>query len=137
MQKQLALCLGTLLLSSVALAQMASGSVSESSSPQSEVIDAQNFRVQRTLEGCVIRQGSDYLLVPKHGRPLQLSSIGGENLGPNIGRQVKVHGRETYALEGANPEADYAVAAEQIEVVAQSCPVNWNEKWVRHSGVRP
>ena len=137
MHKQLALCSGILLLSSVAMAQMASGNVSESSNPRSEVIDAQNFRAQRTSEGCVVQQGSDYLLVPKHGRPLQLSSIAAENLSPNIGRQVKVHGRETYAREGANPEADYAVAAEQIEVVAQSCPLNWNEKWVRRSGSRP
>lgn len=137
MQKQLALCLGILLLSSVAMGQMASGNVSESSNPRSEVIDAQNFLAPRTVEGCVVQQGNDYLLVPKHGRPMELSSVSGENLSPSIGRQVKVHGRETYAREGANPEADYAVAAEQIEVVAQSCPVKWNEKWVRNSGRRP
>jgi hypothetical protein len=126
------------LLSSVAaMAQVASGNVAESSNPRSAVIDAQNFLAQRTIEGCVVQQGSDYLLVPKHGRPEELTSNSGDKLSQSVGCQVKVHGRETYAGDSANPEADYIVAADQIEVVAQSCPANWNEKWVKRSSPKP
>ena len=131
MRKYLALWLGMFLLSGVAMAQVASGNVAESSNPCSDVIDAQNFLAPRTVEGCVIQQGGDYLLVPKHGRPEELISTAGDNLSQSVGRQVKVQGRESYAGESANPEADYAVAADRIEVVAQSCAAGWNEKWVR------
>lgn len=133
MQKFLALWCGVVLLSSVAaMAQVASGNVAESSSPRTDVINAQNFRTQ-TLVGCVLQQGSDYLLVPKHGRPVELTSIADENLSQSIGHQVTVRGRESYAGEGANPGADYAMVAEHIELVARSCPAGWNEKWVTRS----
>ena len=49
---------------------------------------------------------------------------------------MKVQGRETYAGEGANAEADYAMAIDSIELVAQSCAANWNQKWVSHLSVR-
>lgn len=138
MKKYLALWLGMFLLSSVAaMAQVASGNIAESSNPRADVVEAQNFLAQRTIEGCVVQQGSSYLLVPRHGRPEELTSNSGDKLSQSVGRQVKVRGRETYAGEGANPEADYTMAADQIEVVAQSCPANWNEKWVKRGSPKP
>jgi hypothetical protein len=132
MQKYLALWLGAFLLCGVpTLAQIASGNVAESSNPRSDLIAAQNFLAQRTIPGCVMQQGSHYLLVPRHGRPEELTFTSGETLSQIVGHQVKATGRETYAGEGASPDADYAVAAQHIEQVAQSCPANWNEKWVR------
>ena len=132
MQKCLALWLGMFLLSgAAAMAQLASGNVADSSNPRSSVIEAQNFLASRTVQGCVVQQGRDYLLLPKHGRPMELTSNTGENLSQIVGQQVRAQGRETYAGEGANSDADYAVSAERLEPVAQSCPANWNKKWVR------
>ena len=131
MRRYLALWLGMFLLSGIAaMAQVASGNVAESSNPHADIINAQNFR-QRTIEGCVVQQGSDYLLVPRHGRPEELKSDSSDTLSQNVGRQVRVVGRESFAGEGANLAADFTVAVDQIQVVAQSCPAGWNGKWVK------
>jgi hypothetical protein len=130
MKNCLALCLGMLLLFGfAAMAQVATGNASETGNPRTDVIDAQNFHGQRTVEGCVVQQGSDYLVVPKHGRPLALTSSATTDLGQNVGHEIKVSGRESIAGGSASEEANYAVAAQHIEVMAPSCPPNWNRKW--------
>ena len=131
MRQYLALWLGMFLFSGIAaMAQVASGNVSETSNPHSDIINAQNFRT-RTIEGCAVQQGSDYLLIPRHGRPEELKSDSGNKVSQHVGQQVRVVGRESFAGEGANLAADFTVAVDQIQVVAQSCPAGWNGKWVK------
>jgi hypothetical protein len=135
--KNVGLWFGIFLFASVsAVAQVASGNVADSANPRSDMIDAQNF-VQRTVEGCVVQQGSNFLLVPKHGRPVELTSKPGENVSQNVGHQVKVSGRESYAGEGASVDADYILAAERLVLIAQPCPANWNDKWTGQSSSKP
>lgn len=83
-----------------------------------------------------MQQGSDYLLVPKRGRPVELTSNASASWSQNVGHQVKVHGHETYAGEGANTETDYAMAADSVELVAPSCAANWNQRWVSQLSVK-
>src|SRR5205085_5864492 len=47
----------------------------------------------KTEEGCIVQQGSDFYLQPKHGKVQRLSST--EDLSAHVGHQVKVHGRES------------------------------------------
>lgn len=132
MKRYLAIWVGVLFVAFTLgmAAQVASGNVAESSNPREDVVEAQNFPASRTIGGCVVQQGSDYLLVPRHGRPEVLT---GANLGQIVGHEVKVQGHERYAEEGANPVADYAMAAEKIESVSASCPAGWNDKWARRT----
>lgn len=48
---------------------------------------------EKTVEGCVIRQSSDFLLVPKKGDEL-IRLSGGQDLSSYVGQHVKVHGIE-------------------------------------------
>lgn len=49
----------------------------------------------KTIEGCVVREETDYFLVPKHGNPVRISSTGAGDISSHVGHQVKAHGTES------------------------------------------
>lgn len=51
----------------------------------------------KTIEGCVVREESDYFLVPKRGTPVRISSTGAGDISGHVGHQVKAHGTESMA----------------------------------------
>jgi hypothetical protein len=134
MSRYFAICVGAafLFFSLAVTAQVASGNVAESSHPRGDVIDAQNPHVHRTVKGCLIRTGGDYLLTAGHSRPVRLKANDNELLNRWAGKRIKVEGNLAPAQMA---EADDAGAArvsepfremevERIESVAGSCPAN-------------
>lgn len=62
---------------------------------------------EHALKGCVIREETDYFLVPKHGNPVRLGASGTTNLSEHVGHEVTVHGK--YARPNANvPTGGYS-----------------------------
>lgn len=51
----------------------------------------------KTIEGCVVREETDYFLVPKRGNPVRISSTGTGDISSHVGHQVKAHGTESMA----------------------------------------
>jgi hypothetical protein len=47
-----------------------------------------------TVEGCLVKEQSDFFLIPRSGSPIKLQPTGGENLGEHEGHQVSVSGNE-------------------------------------------
>jgi hypothetical protein len=47
------------------------------------------------LEGCIVRQATDYFLIPKSGNPVHLTASGSTDLSAHLGHRVKVHGSES------------------------------------------
>ncbi|MFB3917009.1 MAG: hypothetical protein ACE14M_09775 [Terriglobales bacterium] len=66
---------------------------------------------EKTLEGCVIREETDYFLVPKRGNPVYLSSAGAANLSEHVGHHVKVHGKSASYKASAQPAGGTSGAA--------------------------
>ena len=48
------------------------------------------------IEGCLMKEGSDYFLIPRSGNPIQLQ-VGGQDLTAHEGHRVKVRGSESSA----------------------------------------
>ncbi len=59
----------------------------------------------RTVEGCVVREETDYFLIPRKGQPLRLSGSAGQNLSQYQGQRVKAHGTEAPAT-GSSASAE-------------------------------
>lgn len=57
----------------------------------SESNKSANSGKEKTVEGCVVRQQTDYFIFPKKGQPLRAS---GQDLSAHVGHHVKVHGTE-------------------------------------------
>ncbi len=49
----------------------------------------------RTIEGCIVKEASDFFLIPAHGNPIELQASAGEDLKAHEGHKVKVNGVET------------------------------------------
>lgn len=54
-----------------------------------------------SVEGCVVREETDYFLIPKSGNPIHLSGSGSNNPAPHEGHHVRVTGNETMASSGS------------------------------------
>ncbi len=48
----------------------------------------------RNIEGCLIKEQSDFFLVPRSGHPIKLEPTSGENLSEHEGHKVRVSGTE-------------------------------------------
>ncbi len=56
---------------------------------------------QRTVEGCVVKEASDYFLIPRSGNPIELQASTGEDLSAHEGHKVKVQGVESAMTGGS------------------------------------
>jgi len=72
-------------------------SASQASSQTGASNTANNEKGNKTIEGCIVRESTEYYLQPKHGKMEKLSST--EDLSAHVGHQVKVHGTESKASE--------------------------------------
>ncbi len=100
---------------------------------------------EHNVEGCLIKESSDFYLLPEHGRPFKLQS--NQDLSANEGHKVMVTGKETglnAAAGAASPSAagsapvvsgsgsdlhrlaDREMIVDHVKSVADTCPVNWN-----------
>ena len=132
MQKSYLVSVGiAFLLSSFgAVGQVASGNVAESAHPRADVIQAQNPRIHRTVEGCLKQQGSEYTLASEHLGVIHLYADSSE-LNQHIGQRVKVRGNlmpmEQYMGDeaGGTPAGaatQREMRVEQIEPASGFCP---------------
>ena len=56
-----------------------------------------NTEKGKAIEGCIVKESSEFYLQPKRGKLERLSST--DDLSAHVGHQVKVHGRESKATE--------------------------------------
>ncbi|MFB3812917.1 MAG: hypothetical protein ACE14L_02310 [Terriglobales bacterium] len=49
----------------------------------------------RSVEGCVVREQTDFYLIPRSGNPIHLTASASENLDQYVGQRVKAHGAES------------------------------------------
>jgi hypothetical protein len=56
---------------------------------------------EKTVEGCIVQQGTEFFLQPKHGKVIRLNSSG-EDLTAHVGHRVKLHGTEQRAGSAGN-----------------------------------
>lgn len=103
---------------------------------------------EHNIEGCVVKEGADFFLIPERGAPFKIQS--NQDLGAAEGHKVMVSGKET-SLAGAatgNPAgnmgnsaatpaaggtghdlhklADRQLIVDNVKSIADTCPVNWN-----------
>jgi hypothetical protein len=113
-----------------AAAQAASGNVAESSHPRTAVLQAQNPRIHRTVEGCIAQQGGEYALQAKHLGLIHLRGGMNDTLSQHVGKRVKVRGNlvplPAQDADEEKPAAapDREMTVEQIKGASGSCPVN-------------
>jgi hypothetical protein len=55
---------------------------------------------QRTMEGCVVKEASDYFLIPRSGKPIELQVTTGADLTAHEGHRVKIQGVESSLSAG-------------------------------------
>ncbi len=97
------------------MAQVASGNVAESSHPRADVLQAQNPRVHRTLEGCISREGNEYRLVVKPSDVIYLTASSSDMLAQHAGQRVKVRGN-LLPMVAQDDEASAAKPAREMTV---------------------
>jgi hypothetical protein len=56
---------------------------------------SQTSGAEQTVEGCIVKESSDYFLIPSHGNPIELQASSGQDLSAHAGHKVKVHGTES------------------------------------------
>lgn len=60
---------------------------------------------QRSVEGCsVVKEASDYFLIPRSGNPIELQVTTGEDLSAHEGHRVKIQGVESSMAAGSAGE---------------------------------
>ncbi len=101
MRRYLSILLGAafLLFATAVIAQTSSssGQYSNPSSTNSQASPNQTGTsgAQKTAEGCIAKQGTDFFLIPKSGNPVKLQASNTEELTEHEGHQVKVSGTES------------------------------------------
>ena len=70
---------------------VATPSTSNSASPSTASQRANNGQ-QTSVEGCIVRERTDYFLQPENGAPIKLNST--EDLSQHVGHHVRVQGTE-------------------------------------------
>jgi hypothetical protein len=53
-----------------------------------------------TIDGCLVRERTDYFLIPRSGNPIKVLTSAGEDLSEHAGHEVKVTGPESALSEG-------------------------------------
>ncbi len=56
---------------------------------------------QHSVEGCVMKEASDFFLIPARGNPIELQPASGQDLSAHEGHKVRVRGVET-SLNASN-----------------------------------
>jgi hypothetical protein len=91
----------------------------------------QSSSSSKSVEGCIVRQETDYYIVPEQGSAKKLTDNTGE-VGQHVGHHVKVTGAETSSsaatsggTSGSNAENEGFIVAE-VNMVSANCPANWN-----------
>jgi hypothetical protein len=56
---------------------------------------------ERSVEGCVVKEASDYFLIPHSGHPIELQATTGEDLSAHEGHRVKIQGMESSMAAGS------------------------------------
>ena len=46
----------------------------------------------RSVEGCIVKEGSDFFLIPRAGSPIRLQPSAGQDLSEHVGHKVKAQG---------------------------------------------
>lgn len=91
---------------------------------------------QPSLEGCVIRQQTDYFLQPDNGQPVKLNSS--QDLRQHVGHRVRVHGTVKNASSSNNGNGASSSSADQsgkaagtqygeitvtkVDTISETCP---------------
>ncbi len=81
---------------------------SQTANPSDQSSSAQSSSAQakgKTIEGCIVKEESDFFLVPKKGNPIQLQASGAENPSAHEGHRVKVQGQESSIAAGSASSA--------------------------------
>jgi hypothetical protein len=55
----------------------------------------------QTIDGCLVREQTDYFLIPQSGNPIKVQASAGEDLSEHAGHEVKVTGTESALNAGA------------------------------------
>ncbi len=98
------------------------------------------------IEGCIVKESTDFFLIPQRGRPFKLQS--NQDLSANEGHRVSVSGKEMPLTSAANAAGNVGVAGntaastgsgndlhslsdrqiivDGVNSIANTCPVNWN-----------
>ncbi len=98
------------------------------------------------IEGCIVKESTDFFLIPQRGRPFKLQS--NQDLSANEGHRVSVSGKEMPSTSAANAAGNAGVAGntaastgsgndlhslsdrqiivDAVNSIANTCPVNWN-----------
>jgi hypothetical protein len=93
---------------------------------------------EHNIEGCVVREGSDFFLLPQRGAPFKIQSS--QDLSANDGHRVMVSGKETALTTTNNAGATAAagnagelhtranrqLVADSVRSIANTCAMNWN-----------
>jgi hypothetical protein len=122
----------------------AQGSSSNQSSPamsgdqssMSQSSSASGNAAEHTIEGCIVRQETDYYIQPASGQPTKLS--GSQDLASHVGHHVVVHGSNqstsasnastpgpysgSAASSGQSSDSSGAFNVTKLEMISTDCP---------------
>ncbi len=87
-----------------------------------------------TIEGCVVRQNTEYFIIPASGDIMHVSPSG-EHVSAHLGHLVRVHGTEQSSTSASNVStsggtgvAGNELVVHRIDMVSQTCPADIKEK---------
>jgi hypothetical protein len=102
---------------------------------------------EHNIEGCVVKEGSDYFLIPQRGEPFKLQATANQDFSAQEGHRVMVSGKElspatrdAQSSEGNASASDTGTGSDlhrlanrelvidQVRSIAQTCPMNWNPR---------
>ncbi len=116
--------LAFLLFGVVAFAQYGSSSQSNSSSNTSQATSSTPNGQQSSIEGCLVKEQTDYFLVPKSGNPIELQASASEDLSKHEGHRVKVRGNESPISAGSSASTSGAAGGASGAAVGSSSGTN-------------
>jgi hypothetical protein len=83
-------------------AQSSTSSTSENKSQEKQEKMGKSGK-EKTVEGCIVRQQTDFFIFPKKGQAMRVS---GQDLSAHVGHHVKLHGTEENAGMGASASSN-------------------------------
>jgi hypothetical protein len=90
----------------------------------------------KTVEGCVVRQATDYFIYPASGQPQHVSGSG-QDVSAHLGHQVKAHGTSQPSTSASSSGASGSTSAstgssgsaggtdfvvDKVDMIATNCP---------------
>lgn len=88
-----------------------------------------------TIEGCVVRQNTEYFILPANGEAVHVSPSG-EHVSAHLGHLVRLHGTEQTSTSASNVStsggtsgtATNELVVHRIDMVSQTCPADIKAK---------